>query len=117
MKVQKTKISAEVETDTAIIRFLAPTLRDPAEAQKAAQEIENIAVTHNVNAVIINFSRLLQLSSVFLGRLVQLRKTLDTHGIQLRVCGMSADIEKAFKICKLDKAIPAFATEEDATAG
>ncbi len=117
MKIQKTKIVAEVFAEIATVRFIAAVMREAADAQKAASEIDSIVHGHKVSVVIIDFSRLIQLTSVFLGRLIQLQKTLKAMGIKLRAFGLSADVEKVFKICKLHKVIPTFATEEEAING
>ena len=117
MKIQKSKILADISGETGVIRFLWATVRDAADAQKAVSEIEDVAYNHKVSVIVINFSRLVQLTSVFLGRLIQVQKSLKQVGTQLRACGMSPDVEKAFKICKLDKLIPSYATEEEAING
>jgi len=117
MKIQKSRIIADIQGDYVSIRFLGVAMREVAEAQRAVQEIENVAYNHDLKVVIINFGGLVHLSSVFLGRLIQLQKSLKQLGMELRACGMSSDIEKAFKICKLEKLIPAFATEEEAIKG
>jgi len=117
MKVQREKIFVEVFAEIATVRFLTPAVREAADAQKALTEIENVAYNNMIKILIIDFSRLVQLTSVFLGRLVQLQKSLKEMGIKLRAFGLRPDVEKVFKICKLHKIIPTYDTEEEAING
>jgi anti-anti-sigma factor len=117
MKIQKSKITAEVYAEIATVRFIGAAVREAADAQKSLSEIESVAYSNKVSTLIIDFSHLVQLTSVFLGRLIQLQKSLKEAGIKLRAFGLAPDVEKVFKICKLHKIIPTFATEEEAING
>jgi anti-anti-sigma factor len=83
---------------------------------KALQEIQEIADQHQPRLLVINFTRVLHLSSSFLGKLVALHKRLSAKGGKLRLCCMSPDAENAYKIVSLHKLIPLYATEEAALA-
>jgi anti-anti-sigma factor len=117
MKTHKEKITAEIFAEIATVRFLTPAVREAVDAQKALSEIESIAYSNKISILIIDFSKLVQLTSVFLGRLIQLQKSLKELGIKLRAFGLREDVERAFKICKLHKIIPTYATEEEAING
>ena len=116
MKTRKTKIVADVTGDQAIIYFLGPTVRDLGDVQKILDEIEAVAYNSKIKLMVINFSHVTQLTSAFLGRLVTLNKSLKQVGIALRLCSMTPQVEEAFKICKFQKLIPLFPTEEKALA-
>ena len=116
MKTQKTRIIADVSGDQAIIYFLGPTVRDLGDVQKILDEIEDVAYNSKIKLMVINFSRVTQLTSAFLGRLITLNKSLKQAGIALRLCSMAPQVEEAFKICKFQKLIPLFPTEEKALA-
>jgi anti-anti-sigma factor len=117
MKVNKTLIMADVTTHQAIVHFIASHIREASEAQKIAAEIEQVAYSYDIQLLVLNFSRLQQMTSAFIGRLIALHKTLKPIGIELRLCCMSREVEKAFKICKLDKIIPLYRTEKKALSG
>jgi len=116
MKTQKTKIMADVTGEQAIIYFLGSTVRDLGDVQKILDEIEDVAYNSKIKLLVINFSRVTQLTSAFLGRLVTLNKSLKQVGVTLRLCSMTPQVEEAFKICKFQKLIPLFPTEEKALA-
>ncbi len=117
MKVQKTKIFADITQEHAVSHFNTTHLRETADVQKIASEIEEIATNYNLTVIVINFSRLRQMTSAFLSKLVALNKGMKKMHIALRVCGMCAEVEHAYKICKLQKVIPLFATEAKALSG
>ena len=117
MKTQKTKIMADVTGEQAIIYFLGSTVRDLGDVQKILDEIEDVAYNSKIKLLVINFSRVTQLTSAFLGRLITLNKSLKQVGVTLRLCSMTPQVEEAFRICKFQKLIPLFPTEEKALAG
>ncbi|MGO8703905.1 MAG: STAS domain-containing protein [Candidatus Brocadiia bacterium] len=117
MRTQKTKILADVTGEQAVIYFVGSTVRDLGDVQKIVDEIEEVAYNSKITLLVINFSRLTQLTSAFLGRLITLNKSLKQTGVTLRLCSMSPQIEEAFRICKFQKLIPLFPTEEKALAG
>ena len=116
MKTQKTKILADVTGEHAVVYFLGTTVRDMGDVQKIMDEIEDVAYNSKITLLVVNFSRVTQLTSAFLGRLITLNKSLKQAGVTLRLCSMMPQVEEAFKICKFQKLIPLFPTEEKALA-
>lgn len=117
MRTNKTKIFADISQDSAVVHFTTTHLREMIDVQKVVDEIQDLAINHRVKLVIVNFSRLKQMTSAFLSRLISLNKSLRGLNIELRVCGMIPDVERAFKICRLQKVIPLFKTEAKALSG
>jgi anti-anti-sigma factor len=116
MRTQKTKILADVNGEHAVIYFLGPTVRDLPDVQKVVDEIEDVAYNSKIKLMVINFSRVTQLTSAFLGRLITLNKSLQQAGIALRLCSMAPQVEEAFRICKFQKLIPLYPSQEKALA-
>ena len=114
MKVQKSRIFADINGEQAAVRFLPTSIREMSDAQKVVEEISEIAYNYKINLLVINFARLKQMTSAFLSKLIVLQKTLDQMGIKLRLCCMSSEVEQAFRICQLHKIIPLFDSEEKA---
>ena len=108
MRTQKTKILADVNGEQAVIYFLGATVRDLGDVQKIMDEIEDVAYNSKIKLLVINFSRVTQLTSAFLGRLITLNKSLKQAGITLRLCSMTPQVEEAFQICKFQKLIPLY---------
>ena len=117
MRLQKTKIVADIDAGQAVIRFVPIAVREMSEVQKIMEEIEDVAYNNKVTLVVINFARLKQLTSSFLSRLVTLNKSLTQANVGLRLCCMTPVVEEAFKICKLQKLISLYDTEEKALTG
>ena len=114
MKIAKSRIIAEVTGKQAIIYFLASNVRELGDVQKIMEEIEEVAYNYDITLVVINFSKLKSLTSAFLSKLVTLNKSLRTADIELRLCSMATEVERAYKICKLQKLIPLFKSEAKA---
>jgi len=117
MKIKKTYTVAEITMNQAIIRFVPTHIRELSDAQKTSDEIEELAYNYDISLLVINFSRLKQMTSSFLGKLITLNKSLKQAGIELRLCCMTRQVEQAYKICKLQNVIPLYRTEEKALAG
>ncbi len=114
MKVPKSRIVAEVTGKQAIIYFLASNVRELGDVQKIIDEIEEVAYNYDIHLIVINFSKLKSLTSAFLSKLVTLNKSLRTADIKLRLCSMSSEVARAYKICKLQKLIPLYSNEAKA---
>ena len=114
MKVQKTRILADIHGEQAVIYFMSTHIREMGDVQKIMEEIGEIAANYRVNLMIINFSKLRQLTSAFLSRLIALNQDLRKLKIKLRLCSMSPQVERAYRICRLQKIIPLYATERKA---
>ena len=117
LTIKKSMVQAEVEESHALVRFIAAELVELRDVQVVAEEIEEIAYNNTIKLLVLNCGSLRRMTSAFLSRLVSLNKAMRQTGIALRVCGMSEDIEHAFRICRLEKIIPLYATEEEALAG
>lgn len=117
MKIQKTRIWAEVTGDQAVVYFLPTSVREMADVQKILDEIMDVSCNFDLKLMVINFARLRQMTSAFLSKLITMNRSLGQAGIKLRVCCMTAEVEEAFRICQLQKIIPLFATEDEALKG
>ena len=117
MKIQKSLFVADVTAGQVIVYFLCTNVSDVGDVQRIVYEIEEIATNFEVKLVVINFSRLQQMTSTLLGKLIALNRSLSEAGSKLRLCCMSASVERAYKICKLQKIVPLYKTEKKALSG
>ena len=117
MKVARSRIVAEVTGGQAIVYFLISNVRDPSDVQKISDEIEEIAYNYSIELLVINFAKLRQMTSAFLSRLITLNTALRQMNIRLRLCSMCPEVERAYTICKLQKLIPLYPSEEKALKG
>ncbi len=117
MKTSKTRIIADIHGKQAVIHFLSSHVRELGDVQKISEEIEAVAYNYDIEVMIVNFSKLRQLTSAFLSRLITLNRSLRDAGIKLRLCSMCKEVERAYKICKLQKIIPLYGSESKALEG
>ena len=117
MKLRKTRILADINGEQAVIHFIGTTVREMVDVQRIMDEIDDVSGNGEIKLVVINFARVRQLTSAFLGRLVGLNKSLKQSGVVLRLCCMTPQVEEAFRICKLQKILPLYPSEEKALAG
>ena len=70
-----------------------------------------------VHRVVLEMDEVEFLPSVLMGQLVMLHKRVLTHDGALRLCGLSPQCAEALHLCRLDQALPHFATRADAVHG
>jgi len=114
MKYPKTLIVADVCTDYIVIYFNTPSIREIADVQKVASEMDEVLAGFRAPLVVLNFSRVNMLSSSFLGKLIGLRTRLKADDVELRVCCMPSDVLTAFKLLNLHKLIKVYPSLEKA---
>ncbi len=68
------------------------------------------------SAVVLDFSRLTYMDSGGIGSLVELVRSAEHRGIQLRAAGLSSHFHKIFQITQLSDLIPVYADVATATA-
>jgi len=114
MNVQKTMIVAAIDEDRAVIYFAPSVIREQADVDKVAEEIQEIVRDYPFRIMVLNFARVKTLSSSFLGKIVKLNNELKARNRKLRVCELSEEVANCFKLLKLQKVIPVYKTEEKA---
>jgi anti-anti-sigma factor len=116
MKVVGRKIRANVSGGHVTVGFISSHILDPGHIIAIVREIERTVERSRAKVLILDFSGVQQVSSQMLGQLLHLQKFLIERGGELRVCAMGGHALKAFQLCRLDKAIPLYDTEDDAVA-
>ena len=114
MKLNKTRIRADITGGLAVVRFLFTHVKDASDVMKIVDEIMEVARNYSIQRLIVNFGGLTHLTSSFLSKLITLNKQLAAIGVELHVCQMSPEVERAFKLCNLQKLIPLHDSEEKA---
>jgi anti-anti-sigma factor len=64
--------------------------------------------------VVLEMDEVTFLPSILMGQLVMLHKRVLQHNGALRICGLSPQCAQALHFCRLDQALPHFATREEA---
>ena len=72
---------------------------------------------HFIYRVVLEMQEVDFLPSRMMGQLVMLQKRILQQGGALRLCRLSPDCQRALHFCRLDRALPCFASREDAVLG
>lgn len=114
MRLFGRRTQVDVTGGHLVVRFISQYILDPGDVGAIGKEIEGAIERYRAQTVILDFTGVKQLSSQMFGQILQLQKFAQTHHAALRVCSMTDRVLNAFKLCRLDKVVPLFATEADA---
>lgn len=114
MKQSKETFVAEVTTHYVVVHLKASSIRETSDAQKIISELDELLAGFKADRVVMNFRRVNMVCSSFLGKLIALDRSLKERGISLRVCNLTPDVERAFKLLKLHKLLKLYPTQEKA---
>ena len=98
------------------IYFVDTKLLDESKMQQVNRELTELLDKTDEENVILDFRRIEFMSSAMLGKLVQIHKRCKEYKVKLKLCNISAEIRKVFKITKLDKLFEIYDDEDAARA-
>ncbi|WP_428306322.1 STAS domain-containing protein [Lacipirellula sp.] len=93
---------------------LRPGKQEPAGM---ADKIWSLADRHFVYRLVLEMNDVSMIPSHLMGQLVMLQKRVLQREGALRLCGLSKECAEALRFCRLDQALPNFASLEDAVKG
>jgi anti-anti-sigma factor len=110
------EVPLDIQTfkDATVINFGASTILDTQLIERMAKELYKQVDDFNRRKLILDFAEVKFLSSSALGMLLNLRKKATAVKGQVVICGMRADLQKVFKITRLDKLFDFYDNEEKA---
>ncbi len=91
-------------------------LLEEGQITKVAEEVMDLINKTNEENIVLDFQRVEFMSSSMLGRLVQIHKKCKEFKTNLRLSSIQSEIQKVFKITKLDKLFDIQKDEEAARA-
>ena len=106
MAKERTRIAVDMAGDFMVIQLLVRSVLDRAEAEKVLQEMEEAVQVNSAKVVVLDFSGMKHMSSLFLGKLVRFQQFAREWQMQMRVCSLGKDSLRAFKLVQLHKLIP-----------
>jgi anti-anti-sigma factor len=112
--LKKGSFQLEVEDGFALVTAHVRELREPERATELVADILWLLEGQPVRVLIMDFSNVVALSSVFFGQLIQIRKAMDLRHVHMRMCGLAPAAREAIQICRLDKLIPVYDSLKDA---
>lgn len=107
-------IMVNMMEDVGAVSFSTSQVLDELNVQQLGKELMDLVEKHYVVKMVINFERIKFLSSAVLGKLISLNKRIAKEKGRLAFCCINDDIMQVFKITRLDKLIPIYASEGEA---
>jgi anti-anti-sigma factor len=98
-----------------IIHFTTHRIWTETEVSKVSEELANLAHSGG-EKVLVDFTRVQQMSSPMLGKILALHKECTAHKITLRLCCLESHIKEVFTATGLHKLLQIHETQEDALA-
>ena len=95
-------------------------LKLPADAEvdpDVADRVWDVLSRHFTYRLVLEMDDLDVLPSRLMGQLIMLQKRVMQHDGALRLCGLTDACQNAIHLCRLDKALPNYASREDAVLG
>jgi anti-anti-sigma factor len=87
------------------------------DAGDVAERLWSLADRHFIYRLVVEMEDVDMLPSQLMGQLVMLHKRVLQRDGALRLCGLSERCIEALHFCRLDQALPCYATREDAVLG
>jgi anti-anti-sigma regulatory factor len=100
--------------DKTVVRFGDHRILDELTVKKIIDELFAVAVAVKCRDLIVNFTGVLRLSTLMLGKLLLLRKIMVAKGGRLILCEIAPDIECVFVETKLSQILEIVDTEAEA---
>ena len=95
-------IILEKQGDVSIIRFKESDILDQINIQEIGDEMNKIVESTPEIKLVVDFRGVEYLSSTALGKLISLKRKVDSQKGELRLCGIKETILEVFSITKLD---------------
>ena len=107
------KISLSPNGDVTVVAFTQPKFLDDTDIQQMGDELFQV-VDSGVEKILLDMSTVEFLSSAALNRFIMLHKKVKGTGGELRLAGVTSEIEKIFAITRLNTL---FNIQPDMTTG
>jgi anti-anti-sigma factor len=91
--------------DAIVVRFGEHRILDEAAVNKIAEELYGVADRADCRHLILDFSSVVGLSSLMLGKLLMLRKKMGAKGGGLILCDVGPEVQEVLSSTKLDQIV------------
>lgn len=116
MDSNSSKLIWNIQQGIAIVRFNETKILDQRNINAIAAELQEMVEKRAIRQMLINMENVQFLSSVVLGKLMALLKTLKANKGELRLCCIAPSIFEIFKITRMDTMLGIHATESEAVS-
>lgn len=100
--------------EVIVVRFGEHRILDELTVKKIADELYAVADRSDCHHLVVDFSSVVGLSSVMLGKLLMLRKKLDAKGGKLILCDVGPEVQEVLAGTKLNQILEMKDSEADA---
>lgn len=98
-----------------VIYFAVDSIRSDIAVQRIGEELFNL--THSAKGkVLLDFSKLQQMSSMMIGKILALNKECTANNITLKLCNLEPHIDEVFRATGLRRMLGIYETQEQALA-
>ncbi len=102
--------------EVIVVRFKDSKLIDDLAIVKVANELYALAAEPDGRRLLLNFAGVDYLSSMFLSKLLGLKRRLEKKQGQLKLCEICPEVREVFGITKIDTILEIVATEDEGLA-
>ncbi len=99
--------------DAIVVRFGDHQILDELTVKKIAEELYGVAHREDCHHLVLDFSSVLGLSSLMLGKLLMLRKTMSAKGGRLVLCDVTPEVQDVLAGTKLSGILEIMDSEAD----
>jgi anti-sigma B factor antagonist len=110
----KRLLEVQVLDNVAVVNFMASRILDDQIIQQVGDQLNSLVDQDGHQRILLNFSKVEYLSSAALGKLVVLRKKVESVKGKLALCDIDENIFEAFKITGFDRIFKIFPDEQEA---
>ena len=104
-------LMSQTNGDVLVVYFTESRILNEATIQQIGDDLEKMADRAEWGKLLLNFSEVRFMSSAMLGKLIKLNKKCKNDSIHLKLCGISKDIMKVFKLMRLNKVLDIYTDE------
>jgi anti-sigma B factor antagonist len=115
MAVQpKRLLEVQIIDNVAVVNFVASRILDDQVIEQVGEQLNSLVEQSGHQRILLNFNKVEYLSSAALGKLVVLRKKVETAKGKLALSNIDETIFEAFKITGFDRIFKIFSDEQEA---
>ena len=97
-----------------IVDFGSSSLLEGTVVEAIGRQLTDLVANQARRKILLDFSQVRFLSSSMLGVLLQTRKQLEAIKGRMAICGLRQELQKVFKVSKLEKLFKFYDKEEQA---
>lgn len=111
---RKQKFVAVKEGNAVVVTFEDQKMLDELTINEIGSQLYTLAANPDASKIVLDFGRVMNMSSVALGMLISLNKKVRERKGQLKFCCINPSIQQVFAITRLNEIFQMYTTREEA---